>query len=529
MNQMRNLSKNEDRKFQNIYFRLMLMALLFLASGLMGKKAEAASIPQNATIPFTDGSENCLTYRGQDWYLTGKSGKALTGIRYLKINKKYSLKTGFYEFDRKGRLVQEKAVYKLNKTVHGVTFNGYYYTDASGRFRNRSQGLKKLSNLKCGAETFNGYYYVQEHGKLSAPAQVRELKTKVSGTSFNGYYYFDKYGKLLTTKKFRTVKPQKVGGIKFNGSYYFGGENGALVRKKGWITYKNEKYYISSNGKKLTDQWKDGRYLLSDGTIAICQYVPDGSYVGYDGKKCSKKAAMDDLKNVISSMTSSYGGTWSVYVKDLKTGVVMNYNERKMSPASTIKIFCMASVYDQIKSGKMEETSTVNTLLKNMITISDNESFNELVRRQSSSRSFLSGASVINEYLKKNGYKNTEVHSALQPSSTSNISNGSNASSAKDCGLLLEQIYNGTCVSKSYSKKMLNLLLQQQRRSKIPAGLPSGIQVANKTGETSTVEHDVAIVYGEKTDYIICAFSSGSSSAVSKIKNISRTVYNYLN
>lgn len=78
---------------------------------------------------------------------------------------------------------------------------------------------------------------------------------------------------------------------------------------------------------------------------------------------------------------------------------------------------------------------------------------------------------------------------------------------------------------------MKNLLLRQTRRWKIPAGIPSGIKVANKTGETSTVQHDMAIVYGKKTDYVICVFSStGSESyAVPRIQSISRTVYQYLN
>lgn len=78
---------------------------------------------------------------------------------------------------------------------------------------------------------------------------------------------------------------------------------------------------------------------------------------------------------------------------------------------------------------------------------------------------------------------------------------------------------------------MKNLLLRQTRRWKIPAGIPSGIKVANKTGETSTVQHDMAIVYGKKTDYVICVFSSTGSEnyAVPRIQSISRTVYQYLN
>ncbi len=524
--------ENRDQKSHiGLFFYLLVFFMIFLfAYSEFGYRAEAATIPQNTTLKFTDGSGNRLTYIGKKWYLTDKSGKALTGVQYIKINKKYSLQSGFYKFDSKGRLAQKKAVYKLNTTVHGVTFNGYYCTTSSGRFKKSSQGLQKLTKLKCGTQTFNGYYYVQNYGKLSATPQVRKIKKKVNGTSFNGYYYFNKNGKLLTTKKFRTVKSQTVGSIKFNGLYYFGGKKGALVRKKGWVTYKGNRYYINSNGKAYTNRWKGKYYLLSNGKMAKSQYVPDGSYVGADGKKCSNEEVnLDGLKKKIISMTSSYNGTWSVYVKNLKTGDVMNYNESTMYPASTIKVFCMASVYDQIKSGKMKETSTVSSLLSNMITVSDNESFNELVRRHSSSKSFSSGASVINKYLKKNGYTKTRIHNTLQPSSSPSTNNGYNTSSAKDCGLLLERIYNGTCVSKSYSKKMLNLLLKQTRRTKIPAGLPSGIKVANKTGETSDVEHDIAIVYGKKTDYVICVFSKGSSSAVSRIRKISKTVYNYLN
>lgn len=203
-----------------------------------------------------------------------------------------------------------------------------------------------------------------------------------------------------------------------------------------------------------------------------------------------------------------------------------------MYPASTIKAFVMASTYDQINKGNIAETAQIQTLLKNMITISDNESYNELVRRQTSSRGWVAGTTVVNTYLKNNGYTKTGCHSTLHPAYSSRATDGySNTASARDCGLLLERIYNGTCVSKTYSQKMLNLLLNQTRRWKIPAGIPSGIKVANKTGETSTTQHDMAIVYGAKTDYIICVFSSGVSeyTGCNGIKNISAKVYSYLN
>ena len=76
---------------------------------------------------------------------------------------------------------------------------------------------------------------------------------------------------------------------------------------------------------------------------------------------------------------------------------------------------------------------------------------------------------------------------------------------------------------------MMDLLRRQTYRWKIPSGLPASAVVANKTGETSEVQHDIAIVKGPKADYIICVFSTTSESAgIAGIKAISRAVWDYL-
>lgn len=77
---------------------------------------------------------------------------------------------------------------------------------------------------------------------------------------------------------------------------------------------------------------------------------------------------------------------------------------------------------------------------------------------------------------------------------------------------------------------MLNLLLNQECRYKIPAGLPSGVKSGNKTGEIDNYQHDAAIVYGKKTDYVIVIFSMANEyMGINGIKEISSIVYNYLN
>ena len=76
---------------------------------------------------------------------------------------------------------------------------------------------------------------------------------------------------------------------------------------------------------------------------------------------------------------------------------------------------------------------------------------------------------------------------------------------------------------------MLTLLKKQTRKGKIPAGLPKGVKSANKTGEYESRQHDAAIVFSKKADYIIVIMSEGDGAAIGHIQNLSRITYNYFN
>lgn len=77
---------------------------------------------------------------------------------------------------------------------------------------------------------------------------------------------------------------------------------------------------------------------------------------------------------------------------------------------------------------------------------------------------------------------------------------------------------------------MLKLLLNQTSRWKIPSGLPSGTKVANKTGETDNYQHDAAIVYGKKTDYVVVIFSNTTEyNGIHGIHQLTAKIHSYLN
>lgn len=235
------------------------------------------------------------------------------------------------------------------------------------------------------------------------------------------------------------------------------------------------------------------------------------------------KQGLSTLKKKVQKEIKKHRGTWSVYVKNLDTNEYMLINNKKLPSASLIKLYTMMTVYDKASEKKFSLNKKNKRLLKQMITVSSNEACNTLTKNLSGKKQFSDGRKQINRYCKKNGYSKTSFQAAMGRSSRKNVT------SARDCGYALERMYRGTCVSKAYSKEMIKLLKKQTRRSKIPAGIPKNVKVANKTGETVFAENDAAIVYSKGADYIIVVMSYNGKNSIKGIQKISKLTYQYFN
>lgn len=138
---------------------------------------------------------------------------------------------------------------------------------------------------------------------------------------------------------------------------------------------------LNKNGKLYTNRWYKGYYLTANGTIATSQMVSENVYVNEEGRKCAKEEVrLGKLKKKLQSTVNGYSGNWSVYVENLKTGDILSINETSMYPASVIKLFVMEAVYASGNKKRINLNGTVKSLLNSMITVSDNECYNELVR-----------------------------------------------------------------------------------------------------------------------------------------------------
>ena len=284
----------------------------------------------------------------------------------------------------------------------------------------------------------------------------------------------------------------------------------------------------TSQGKKdstmaaITPELSD-----DDGTIS-----PSHGSSAFDNKSDEK---MDTLVTQIQSQLPGANGSWSVYICDLAGGSEATINDSPMQAASLIKLFIMGAVYENYDSlSQQYGSATLDSYLTPMITVSDNDAANSLVSCLGSGDS-TAGMQKVNSFCQSHGYTNTSMGRLLLASNEF----GDNYTSAYDCGKFLKEIYqicSGTTQTPSllHAEEMYSLLKQQQRTNKIPAALPEGVSVANKTGELSDVENDAGILYNAQggNDLVIVFLSQNLSSpgeAQNTIAQLSRSIYLYYN
>ncbi|HEX8171803.1 MAG TPA: serine hydrolase [Thermoanaerobaculia bacterium] len=96
---------------------------------------------------------------------------------------------------------------------------------------------------------------------------------------------------------------------------------------------------------------------------------------------------------------------------------------------------------------------------------------------------------------------------------------------------LLRLVADGKAYSQQACEEMLEIMLEQQYRSGIPAGLPKAARVAHKTGNISTVHHDAGIVYLEgRKPYVLVILTqfSAEQGRGTAVAEVSRDIFNTL-
>ena len=456
--------------------------------------------------------------------------------------------------------------------------NKYYFYKGSGIMAagwvSNAQGEKRYFDpnngiMLQGWYTMNGnkYYFYKGSGVMA---------TGWVSNSAGQWRYFDP-GTGIMTKGWKTLDGNK---------YYFYSGNGVMaagwvsnsagekryfdpgtgIMTKGWLTLNGNRYYFYTGNGVMATEWvknSSGKYRYFDketGIMYIGLKTIDGDLyyldangfmianktITIDGEKYTfdangigtlvrvDNASEEDkiLPQVMTQLKSRLpvgNGTWAVYVSNLKNGSSDSINNHKMPSASLIKLYIMGAVYENYSTviSKYGKGNT-DLLLRQMITYSDNEASNTLVRDLGSGDSSV-GLSIVNNYCAAHGYQETHMGSIF---SLARATVTSNYTSVKDCGKFLAEVYLASTGKKEmpYAESMYQLLKAQTVRYKIPLYMPSYVSVANKTGELTHVENDVAIIHDPVNDVelVVCFMSDDVDApgwAHQSIASMSRFIY----
>jgi beta-lactamase class A len=175
---------------------------------------------------------------------------------------------------------------------------------------------------------------------------------------------------------------------------------------------------------------------------------------------------------------------------------------------------------DTLLYARLGERKSVRSLAERMITVSSNLATNMLIE--------LVGAERVQRTMRELGADSIAVLRGVEDIKAYEAGL-SNTTTARDLGAIFAAIAAGTAASAESCREMIAILERQEFNEGIPAGVPSDVPVAHKTGWISGIRHDGGIVtLPDGRRYVLVVLTRGIADvavADSLIVDVSRLVY----
>ena len=271
---------------------------------------------------------------------------------------------------------------------------------------------------------------------------------------------------------------------------------------------------------------------------------------------------LESLKTKIDSIFKSLDGDFAIAFKvvdDRKSSILIN-EKMIFHAASTMKTPVMIEVFKQAAENKFNlddsieiknefksiadgsaysldinddsgeelynfigKKKTIRQLVFDMITVSSNLATNILIE--------LVGAKNTTETLRSIGANDIKVLRGVEDNKAFQLGMN-NIVTAYDLMLIYENLVKNKLANESSTNEMLNILLQQKHKSRIPAKLPPDVKVAHKTGSITEVGHDSGIVFlpdGRKYVLVLLSKNVKDEKAVIEAQaEVSKIIYEYV-
>jgi beta-lactamase class A len=266
-----------------------------------------------------------------------------------------------------------------------------------------------------------------------------------------------------------------------------------------------------------------------------------------DGVPDQDRERVEKVLGEARQKIEDYPGVAGVYVRDLDGGYGYGVRpDEQFFSASIIKVPVMVAVYRKVEQGELgfsqqveikeedwaagagwlqwEEAGTrqtVGDLLILMMTQSDNVATNALVRR-------VGGADHVNEVARSLGAEDTLLYQKVS-SERGAVPALDNRTTPRDMAAMLQKIADGEAASEKSCGYMIDLMHMNELDWWLDAGLPVGVDAANKAGWLYKVYDDVGIVEYQDHRYVVAILSKHGTAAVDEgqvlIEDLSRTVW----
>jgi len=230
--------------------------------------------------------------------------------------------------------------------------------------------------------------------------------------------------------------------------------------------------------------------------------------------RASRLLDTSSIDSVMAVQAAADSGDYGMYFKLVETGEEAGYQaDRAFNAASCYKVALVMYIYESAAAGRIDlestivygggdytngcgiiqempvgTTFTVRTLCEYAIVYSDNIAAKMLKR--------VFGYHAFRDHARSLGCPVTGTY-------------GLNLTTAREMGIILQRVLQ-FAAGEPLGQEVLTFLRASIYKSRIPAGLPAGVDVGNKTGDYGGSLNDAAIVMLDDATYILCILSSGA-------------------
>ena len=210
-------------------------------------------------------------------------------------------------------------------------------------------------------------------------------------------------------------------------------------------------------------------------------------------------APLDEVCEELQAEAADFDGRISFVVQDLTDGARCTHNPGDVyATASLYKLIVLAEAHRQQEAGLFSFDEQILELraseaARSMIQVSNNDTAHAFLTRLG----FGNVAALPGQL----GMSNTIIRAGADEDRTT---------TADDIALFFVQLEAGNLISPEADEEILQLLLGQAIRDRIPALLPANVRIAHKTGRLDLFAHDAGIIYAPRGPYVLVLLTEGS-------------------